>query len=168
MNYIIGQALGVVSTICCLVMPLWKKKWQMLVSSSIANITAALNLIFLGEYGSAIFINLLATVQVCVALWHLLKGKTAAKAEKFVFFAAYTGLSLVGFKGAIDILPIIGVMIYMFVAFQRDEQKSRVLILLNSAAFFIYYVLVGSTVVFAELFAMVSSGIGLWKYRRKA
>jgi len=168
LNYYIGQAFGIVSTLCCLVMPLWKKKWQMLVSSCLANITAALNLIFIGDAGSAIYINILATVQVCVAMWHLLKNKLVTRAENIVFFLAYLGLGLLGYKKTIDILPIVAVLIYMFVSFQRDEQKSRWLILANSAVFFIYYIIVGSTVVFAELVALVSSTIGLWKYRKKA
>jgi len=168
LNYFIGQAFGILSTLCCLVMPLWKKKWQMLVSSGIANIAAALNLVFLGEYGSAIYINLLATVQVCVAMWHVLKERPVTKAENVVFFIAYLLLGVLSYKGIIDVLPIIGVLIYMFVSFQRDEQKSRWLILANSAVFLIYYTIVGSTVVFAELVALVSSIIGLWKYRKKA
>ena len=45
-----------------------EKKWQMLVFSAIANVAATLNLVFLGEMGSAAIINLVATLQVFISL----------------------------------------------------------------------------------------------------
>lgn len=168
MNYYIGQAFGILSTICCLVMPLWKKKWQMLVSSAIANVAATLNLVFLGEMGSAAIINLVATVQVFISLWHVQKDKPVTKIENVVFFIVYVVLGCLGLKKGIDVLPIFGVILFMFMAFQRDEQKTRLLTLGNATIFFVYYLVIGSTVVFAETFAMISSIVGLIKYRKKA
>lgn len=168
MNYYIGQAFGILTTLCCLVMPLWKKKWQMLVSSAIANIAATLNLLFLGEFGSAAVINLVATVQVFISLWHVQKNKPVTKAENVIFFIVYVALGALSYKGLIDLLPIIGVVLFMFMAFQRDEQKTRMFTLGNATVFFVYYLILGSTVMFAEVFAMASSLFGLWKYRKKA
>lgn len=168
MNYYIGQAFGLISTFCCLIGPLWKKKWQMLVSSAIANIAASLNLVFLGEYGSAIILNLIATVQVFISLWHVQKDKPVTLAENIVFTIAYIVCGLIGFRKFIDVLPIVGVLVFMLMSFQRDEQKSRTLMLINAVIFFAYYLIVGSTVVFAEIFGIVSSVIGLIKYRKKA
>ena len=168
MNYYIGQAFGILSSICCLIMPLWKKKWQMLVTSAISNVAAAVNLVLLGEYGSAAIINLVATVQVLISLWHVQKEKPVTRAENVIFFIAYVVLGCIGLKNALDVLPIIGVLIYMFTAFQRDEQKSRMFTLANSLVFLAYYLVLGSTVVFAEIFAAVSSIIALIKYRKKA
>lgn len=168
LNYYIGQAFGVLSSLCCLVMPLWKKKWQMLVSSAIANVAATMNLVFLGEFGSAAIINLVATVQVFISLWHVQKDKPVTRAENVIFFIVYVALGALGVNKAIDVLPIIGVVLFMFMAFQRDEQKTRMFTLGNATVFFVYYLVLGSTVVFAEIFAMVSSIIGLIKYRKKA
>jgi len=168
MNYYIGQAFGILSTICCMVMPLMKKKWQMLVFSAVANVAATMNLVFLGEIGSAAIINLVATVQVFISLWHVQKEKPVTKMENVIFFIAYVALGCMGLNKVIDVLPIIGVLIYMFLAFQRDEQKSRVLTLANSLVFLVYYLIIGSTVVFAEIFAALSSVIGLIKYRKRA
>ena len=168
MNYYIGQGFGILSTLCCMVMPLMKKKWQMLVFSAIANVAATMNLVFLDEIGSAAIINLVAAVQVFISLWHVQKEKPVTRAENVIFFIAYVALGCVGLHKFIDVLPIIGVLIYMFLAFQRDEQKSRVLTLANSLVFLAYYLMIGSTVVFAELFAAISSIIGLIKYRKKA
>lgn len=168
MNYYIGQAFGVLSSLCCLVMPLMKKKWQMLVISAVSNVAATLNLVFLGEFGSAAIINLVATVQVLVSLWHVQKIKPVTRIENAAFFIAYVALGCIGLKKGIDVLPIIGVILYMFMCFQRDEQKSRVFTLLNSLVFFAYYLILGSTVVFAEIFAAVSSIVALIKYRKRA
>lgn len=166
LSYAIGQVFGVVSGIGCLVMPLWKQKWQMLIFSAISNFAAVLNLVFIGEAGSAAIINLLATLQVLVSLWHVLKEKPVTKAENIIFFFAYTVLGCIGIKKAIDVLPIIGVLLFMFAAFQRDEQKTRLLTLINSVVFMGYYIIIGSTVVLAEIFAIVSSSVGLIRYRR--
>ena len=149
-------------------MPLWKNKWQMHVTSAIANVDATVNLVLLGEYGSAAIINLVATVQVLISLWHVQKEKPVTRAENVIFFIAYVVLGCIGLKKALDVLPIIGVLIYMFLAFQRDEQKSRMFTLANSLVFLAYYLVLGSTVVFAEIFAAVSSVVALIKYRKKA
>lgn len=168
MNYWIGQALGLLSTLCCLVGPLLKRKWQMLVASAVANVAASLNLVFLGEFGSAIILNLVATVQVFLSLWHVQKDKPVKLFENIIFTVAYVVCGLLGFRKIIDILPIVGVLIFMLMSFQRDEQKSRVLMLMNATVFFAYYLIVGSTVVFAEIFAMISSIVALITYRKRA
>ena len=36
--YYIGQACGIIATVCCLLLPLFKQKWQMLLMNGLANI----------------------------------------------------------------------------------------------------------------------------------
>ena len=168
MNYIIGQGFGLLATLCLLVQPLWKEKWKMLVVSAIANFSAAMNLLFLGQVGSGIIINSVAVVQGMVMLWHVKKDRPVTLAENIVFLAVYVGSGLLGFRSAIDALPIAGSVLFMLMSFQRDEQKSRWLLLFNAAIFFVYYLLLRSTTVFAEVFAIITSVIALYKYRKKA
>ena len=58
MMYYIGQGMGILATIGCFVNPLFKKKWQMLVATMLVNILLALNLVFIGQVTSAVFLLL--------------------------------------------------------------------------------------------------------------
>ncbi len=166
MAYYIGQALGIVATVCCFALPLFKKKWQMLLVSATSNLFFALNLILIGDVGSAIIVNLLAIVQTLLSLWHVQKDKPVTVAENIIFLIGYIICGSFGFHRALDVLPIIGAVFNMLSVFQRDEQKTRILILLNASTFFIYYIVVGSTNLFAELLAAITTVIAMIKYRK--
>lgn len=166
MAYYIGQALGIVATVCCFALPLFKKKWQMLLVSATSNLFFALNLILIGDVGSAIIVNLLAIVQTLLSLWHVQKDKPVTVAENIIFLIGYIICGSFGFHRALDVLPIIGAVFNMLSVFQRDEQKTRILILLNASTFFIYYIVVGSTNLFAELLAIITTVIAMIRYRK--
>ena len=166
MAYYIGQALGIVATVCCFALPLFKKKWQMLLVSATSNLFFALNLILIGDVGSAIIVNLLAIIQTLLSLWHVQKDKPVTVAENIIFLIGYIICGSFGFHRALDVLPIVGAVFNMLSVFQRDEQKTRILILLNASTFFIYYIVVGSTNMFAELLAVITTVIAMIKYRK--
>ena len=167
MAYYIGQALGILSTVTALVLPLFKKKWQMLVASITCNTLVILNLILIGEISSAIIVNAVMVAQTFLSLWHVQKEKPVTKTENIMFAVLYVALGLIGFKRPIDVLPIIGSEFNMLATFQRDEQKSRVLILFNAAAFGSFYFIVGSTAMFTELCAIITTTIAMITYRKK-
>ena len=77
------------------------------------------------------------------------------------------GLGLVGFQGALDLLPIGGAVFSTLSIFQRSEQKTRLLVCLNAICFFSYYVVIGSTSMLAELGAIITTIAGMLKYRKK-
>ncbi len=166
MAYYIGQALGIVATVCCFALPLFKKKWQMLLVSATSNLFFALNLILIGDVGSAIIVNLLAIIQTLLSLWHVQKDKPVTVVENIIFLIGYIICGSFGFHRALDVLPILGAIFNMLSVFQRDEQKTRILILLNASTFFIYYIVVGSTNLFAELLAVITTVIAMIKYRK--
>ena len=167
MAYYIGQALGLVATVCCFLTPLFKKKLQMLVITAAANLLFALNLLLIGQVSSAILIYIVAIVQSLVSYWHVQKDKPVTLAENIIFLVLYVGCGAIGFKSALDLLPIAGAVFNMLATFQRDEQKTRVLILLNAVCFFTFCAAVGSTSMFAELLAMITTTIAMIRYRRK-
>ena len=73
-----------------------------------------------------------------------------------------------GLDRALDLLPIISSVFNMLAVFQRDEQKTRFLVLCNASLFCAYYIIIGSTSLLAELLAAVTSLAALIKYRKKA
>ena len=86
MDYILAQAFGILATVCCFIAPLFKRKWQMLINSAVANILTAVNFIMLGELGTGIIMNLIAVVQIIFSLWHILKNTKVTLIENIVFF----------------------------------------------------------------------------------
>lgn len=167
MIYIIGQGFGLLATICCFIGPFFKKKWQMLVNSIAANLFVIINLVMLDQIGSGVVINSVAITQLLLSLWHVNKNKPVTTIENIVYLIAYVGLGFIGFKGVLDILPIIGAIFFMIGAFQRDEQKSRKIGLANAITYLIYYVIISSTSALAQVASIIMTSLALYKYRKK-
>lgn len=173
--YYMAQAFGILATISCFIMPLFKKKWQMLLINAAGNLFFILNLLLLGAAtgdllanATAMIVNVVSLVQVFISYWHVQKEKPVTMAENIIFLVLYVGLGFVGFHRAIDLLPIVASVFNMLAAFQRDEQKTRLLVLCNASIFCLYYIIIGSTSLLAELLAVVTAVIGLIRYRKKA
>ena len=165
MNYYLGQALGLMGTLCCLILPLLKKKWQMLALTALVNIFCALNLVLIGEVGSVILIYAVAVAQTVVALWHLRRDTAVTKAENVIFLALYVICGSLELHGFVNVIPIVGAVFHMLATFQRDLQKTRFLLLFNALSFFVYYLLVGSTSVFSTVITLTTTLFAMYKYR---
>ena len=176
LTYIIAQAFGIFATLSCFAMPLFKRKWQMLLVNVAGNLFFILNLLLLGLHetgnlfanATAMIVNVVSLVQVLISYWHVKKETPVTTAENIVFLLLYVGLGFVGFNRALDFLPIIASVFNMLAVFQKDEQKTRVLVLCNAAIFCAYYIILGSTSLLAELMAVITTVIALIKYRKKA
>ena len=176
LTYLIAQAFGIFATLCCFIMPLFKRKWQMLLVNVAGNLFFILNLLLLGLHetgnlfanATAMIVNLVSLVQVLISYWHVKKETSVTTPENILFLLLYVALGFVGFNRALDLLPIIASVFNMLAVFQRDEQKTRFLVLCNASIFCAYYIILGSTSLLAELMAAVTSLIALVKYRKKA
>lgn len=176
LNYIIAQAFGILATLCCFAMPLFKRKWQMLLITVGSNLFFILNLMLLGLHetgnplanATAMIVNGVSLVQVLLSYRHVQKGSAVTKAENIIFLILYVGLGSIGFNRALDILPIVGSVFNMLAVFQKDEQKTRYLVLCNASIFCAYYIILGSTSLLAELMAVITTVVALIKYRKKA
>ena len=173
--YLIAQAFGIFATLCCFAMPLFKRKWQMLLVNVGGNLFFILNLLLLGLHSgdwlgnaTAMIVNVVSLVQVLISYRHVQKGTSVTTAENIVFLVLYVGMGFIGFQRALDFLPIIASVFKMLAVFQRDEQKTRILVLFNASIFCLYYIIIGSTSLLAELLAVITTLVGLIKYRKKA
>ena len=173
--YLIAQAFGIFATICCFAMPLFKKKWQMLLINVGGNLFFILNLLLLGLHSgdwlgnaTAMIVNVVSLVQVLISYYHVQKEMPVTTAENIIFLLLYVGMGFVGFQRALDFLPIIASVFNMLAVFQKDEQKTRYLVLCNASIFCAYYIIIGSTSLLAELLAVITTVIALVKYRKKA
>ena len=166
MIYYIGQALGLIGAGCSLILPMLRKKSQMLAMTVATNGPAALNLLLIGQFGSAVMIHALAVVQALVTLYHVLKDRAVTRTESIVFLFLYIACGLLGHQGLLDLLPIVGSLFNMLATFQRDVQKTRFLILINVSFFLIYYVIVGSSSAFMVLSTIITTLIAMYRHKK--
>ena len=176
LTYLIAQGFGIFATLCCFAMPLFKKKWQMLLVNVFGNLFFILNLLLLGLHetgnlfanATAMIVNVVSLVQVLISYYHVQKEMPVTTAENIIFLLLYVGMGFIGFHRALDLLPIVASVFNMLAVFQKDEQKTRYLVLCNASIFCAYYIILGSTSLLAELMAAITSLIALIKYRKKA
>lgn len=167
MTYLIGQAFGLLSTACCLIMPQLKKKRDMLYANAANNALVIVNILFLDGWGSAVMVCAVAVVQSLVAIVHFTRDMKISKGENMIFLTLYVVCGLLGFRSGVDALPIVGAVFNMLATFQRDEQRTRWLLLVNASTFAVYYVLIGSTALLSVLCTITSTIVGLIRYRKK-
>ena len=167
MPYYLGQAFGLLATVLCFVMPLFSKKKHILLATGLVNVFFALNLLLIRAFGAGLIMNCVAVIQTIVSFRHLKRKTAVTTAENIVFFLLYVGLGSLGFRGWLDVLPIVAAVFNMLAIFQPDEQKTRMLIFLNAGTYFMYYLALGAASMFAELLAAVTAVIGMIRYRIK-
>ena len=179
MNYIIGQGLGILATVCTIILPFFKKKWQILALNIAVNLLVATNFILIGQIGSAAFLCLVAVVQSIVSIVHNFKGTKVHMGETILFFVLYVGCGLFGmitapgfvwavnYENLLELMPIAGALMLMISVFAPDEQATRKWLLANASIWTVYTALVGSTAFFADLIAAVSTASARYKSRKK-
>lgn len=176
--YMLGQLCGIIGTIITIVQPQFRSKIQILICCILNNGMSALNYALIGQTGSAVFLCLVAIAQSMVSIWHEWRGVKVYLWESVVFFCLYLGFGLFGvvcaegfvwelsWRNVVELLPTIGALMLMLSVFAKGEQKTRVFLLLNAAAWVIYTAMIGAAVFFSCVVSMTSSILALWKYRK--
>ena len=179
MSYIIGQILGLMSTVCTIILPFLKKKWQILTANIAVNLLICLNMLLIGQFGSAAFLCLVAVVQSAVSIGHSTKGTKVGLGEAILFTVLYLGFGFLGIFTApgfvweinlhnlIELMPIIGALLLMVSVFSPNEQTTRKWLLGNAIIWTVYTAIVGSTAFFTDLICVFSTSMALYKYRKK-
>lgn len=179
MRYLIGQALGLLSTVCTIICPFFKKKWQLLAANIAVNLLISLNFILIDQVGSAVFLCLVAVVQSIVSIGHNIKGTKVSTMETILFTVLYLAAGFYGMVTApgfvpainrqnlLELMPIIGALMLMISVFAPDEQTTRKWLLANATIWTAYTAIVGSTAFFTDLVCMFSTSTALYKYRKK-
>ena len=144
------------------------------------NAMNGLNFLLIGQAGSAVFLCLVAIVQSLVSMWHERRKTAVSSLETILFFVLYVGFGFYGmfssegfvwalnWHNLLELLPVVGALMLMLSVFTKDEQRTRVYLLLNGAAWAVYTAVIGATAFFAATAAMISTVVALWKYRKTA
>lgn len=179
MRYIIGQAFGLLASGISLMNPIYRKKWMMLLNNLFTNLFYGLNLVFLDEIGSGVFLFAVAVLQAAINLVHSLRGKEPKLPEKLIFLVLYVGLGFYGLvtspdfipavnqQNLVELLPIIGAVFSMCFVFTPKEQNARKFLLCCDSTWAVYYIIIGSTGVVGNLLSITLCLIAMYRYRQK-
>lgn len=174
--YLLGQCCGIIGTIITILQPQFRSKLQILICGILVNAMSCLNFVLIGQIGSAPILCLIAILQSVIAICHHRHGTRISVYESILFLFLYVGSGLLGIitaegfvwelsrKNALELLPVIGALMSMLSVFAKGEQKTRVYLLFNDAAWVIYTAIIGAATCFASAASMISTIIALWKY----
>ena len=179
MQYIIGQILGIGSTVCTIILPFFKKKWQILAANILVNLLISLNFILIGKIGSAAFLCMVAIAQSIVSMVHDNKGTPISLVEKILFLVLYVGFGFFGIFTApgfvpeinatnlLELTPLAGTALMMAAIYAPNEQATRKLLLANGILWTIYALTKGSSTFLTNATSATAAGIALWRYRNQ-
>ena len=167
MGYYIGQILGFFIVAGVILTQQLKKKKQMLAVSVVVNLITATNILLLESFNSGVIVCCVAVLQLFVSLWHEAKNTQSSTAEKIIFMVLYVAGGAIGIKAPIDLLSIFAAVFYMLAVFQKKEQNIRLMLLANLSIWTVYYAIIGSTAILAQIAGIISSLIALYRYRNK-
>ena len=179
MDYLIAQTAGMIATVMAIITPLMKRKGQMLVINFINNLCLTLNMVFLHQIGSGVFLCVVAMVQIVTNGIHLLRGTKGKAYETLIFLLLYLGLGFYGLASApgfvfalngrnlLELLPIIGAVSNMCLIAVPNVQWARFFHLCCSGAWMVYFAIIGSTAAIGSLVSVGSAVLGMARNRKK-
>ena len=177
--YLIGQGLGILSTICAIARPFCKKKMQILALNIGVNLLVATNYILIGQFGSGALLGLVCVVQSLCSMAHEAKGSQAGNWEIGLFGILYLIFGLIGFFAAVgfppafvfvtvlELTPIAGTALMMAAIYAPNEQATRRLLLFNGILWTLYALTKGSSTFLTNATSASAAGIALWRYRHQ-
>ena len=142
------------------------KKMQILFCSMLSLALGSLSVLLKDGMQSVVMLNGVAIINVLINMWHVSKNEEAGKKEKIIFGVLYFVAGILMIKKPLDVISLLGAMLYVCFVFQTDEQRMRLFSLANVTAYFAYYALLGSTLVYSQLYSMTSLIIALFRYSK--
>jgi hypothetical protein len=165
MSYYIAQFLGSLVTVGVIATLQIKNKVPMQIVSIAVNALSAANILLLNGFNSGVIVCSVAVFQLIVSIFHETKHTNVSLAEKIIFLILYAAGGLLGVKAPIDLLSVFAALFYMLAVFQKKEQRIRLMLLANLSTWTVYYAIIGSTAIFAQIAGIISSLIALYRYR---
>lgn len=177
MTYWIGQLCGLLATAGCIIVPFFRRKWQMLVDVLAVNLLMALNFILIGQVGAAAYLCGVAVVQSTLTLIHNLRGSETRKMETYIFLALYLIFGFYGLISApefipginarnlLELMPICGALLNMAFISVKDPRAARKILLVTNIIWATYSAIVRAAAFFAQAVTLLSTLWAMYRYR---
>ena len=155
----------IAATLFSLVAVTMKKNWQIFALSAIANLLTGVSFLVLGNAKSGMSITVIAGVQGAIASFYAIKNKEFSIAEKLIFLVFYVIFGALNIKNIYDVLPFGAAMLCMMTLLQKNEQKIRMLNIINSITWIVYDFIVGSTAFYSQLLFLFMNVASIVAYK---
>lgn len=177
--YLVGQGLGIISTLFAIVRPFCKRKMQILSMNIGTNLLVALNYILIGQFGSGAMLGLVCVVQSACSIVHEARKTQVGNLEIAFFGFLYLVFGLAGFFSAVgfppalllstllELTPLAGTALMMAAIYAPNEQSTRKLLLTNGILWTIYALTKGSSTFLTNATSASAAGIALWRYSKQ-
>ena len=171
---LIGQILGIILIIGCILNAQFPKRWQMLLGQVFLNILSATNMFLLGQGLTACLPCIVAAVHCGVNVIKDRKGKGTRLGETIFFCSLYPIAWGIGFfisvksgnASWLDIIPLLALAFFISSVIIPKEQLMRLCTLGNATVYSVYNIIYMNVAVFAHLFTIASIIIALIRYRK--
>ena len=173
---LIGQILGILVIIGCILNAQLPKRWQMLLGQVFLNILSPINMLLLGQGLAAGLPCFVASLHCAVNLIRDRKNKPAPLWETIIFCALYPITWGVGFAisvhngtaSPLHLIPLLALAFFIASVLAPKENLMRWFIIGNSAVYVVYDLITPNVAVFAFIFTIVSAVIALIRYRKSS
>ena len=172
----IGQILGIVVTVGCIVIAQFPKKWQILGGQAFINVISAINMYLLGQGLVAAIPCIVASVHCTVnCIINIAGNKKPSILREIIFSCFYIIGWGIGFyisfmngeASPFAIMPLIAVGFFIAAVLSPTEQMMRIFSICNACVYVIYNIIYWNSAVFAHIFTIISFLIAIFRYREK-
>ena len=175
MEEILGQILGFIIMILCVINTQFPKRWQMLLCSALVNLFSSLNQLFVGAGLTACFLCAVATVHCAINSYKAKKELPEKLWEKILFIILYFIAWSVGFYFSfdsgtpiyLDLMTFVATIFFIGIVLLPRERDIRLCTLGNSLVYFTYDTINLNIAAIAKLFSIISVIVALIRYRKK-
>lgn len=165
--FIIAQIIGFIASVINIVTIQIKDKKNILFGFMTVNILFGINFILLQSYSGAI-ICFISAIQTFINYRLDIKGIDFPKWLIPIYIIASVLGGFATYQSLIDLLPIVGSVLYTVSIIQKKEIYLRRITLANTILWLIYNVLVMAyTSAISEIFFLSSNLIAIYRYDRK-
>jgi len=171
----IGQIIGIIVIIGCIVNGQFPKKWQVLMGQVFLNILSAINMFLVGAGYAAIIPALIASVHCAINMVRSRKDLKSPIIQEIIFSVLYLAGWGVGFyiscsQGKspwFEFLPLVAVAFFVAALLTSKIQLMRLFYIGNASMYVIYNIIYPNSAIFAHIFTIISFLVAMFRYRDK-
>lgn len=137
MKFIIAQIVGIIATVCNCIGIQFKEKRQILFTYIIANALFAVNFLLLESY-TGMYITCFCIFETLISYLLMDKNIKITNILIYVFITINIIIGVASFQSFIDVLPVIGSILYVIIIFSKEEKTIRDLTFIALIVWIVY------------------------------